>query len=737
MVGISVDIRVLCVDDDVDHADLTATALERDCHRIAVETAHGTEAGLAALADGRFDCVVSDYEMPGRDGLDFLSAVRRDYPTLPFILFTATDAAEVANEALDRGATDYLQKSGGAVQYDLLANRIENAVERYRASRRAEAVERAGHAVMLTDVDGTIEYVNDAFEETTGYTAGEALGETPALLKSGEHDEPFYRELWETVLDGEVWEGEVINERADGERYVVDQTIAPIDGAGSRASDAGDGGRDGGAGDGGRDGGDSDTVTGFVAVTRDVTERKERELNLTALKRAIDQAGIGIGTYGADGYPTYVNHSLADLFGVDREQLRDQHMADLDPELDRDRFDAYWDSFDDGERRIYDTRVARPDGDEFPAEVVTSRATIDGEPYQVTTVRDVTDRKQRERQLERFRSAVEHAGHGVLITDADGTIEYVNDAFESTSGYSAAEAIGQTPALLKSGEHDEAFYRELWETVLDGEVWDGEVVNERADGERYVVDQTIAPIADTDDISGFVAVNRDITDLKQYERELEAQNERLREYGHTVAHDIRNPLNLLRGELDTLRVTAERADESVPVSAVGERCDRLTDIVERMETLVDELLTLAEQGQLVLDPQSVALTAVAEEAWEQQATAAADLAVEGGTVDADRDRLRELLTNLFRNALEHGGRDVAVRVGPLDFADGFYVEDDGPGIPPDDRDSVLERGYTTADDGTGFGLAIVAQIAEGHGWSVSITDGSEGGARFEFRADSG
>ncbi|WP_251344311.1 PAS domain S-box protein [Haloplanus halophilus] len=590
--------------------------------------------------------------------------------------------------------------------------RVEARTRRERRQRQfRSAVEHAGHVVLITDTDGRITYVNDAFESVTGYTASEALGRRPSMLQSGEHDEAFYRDLWETISSGDTWEGEVVNERKDGTRYVIDQTIAPITGD------------------------DSDT-DGFVAINRDVTSRKEHELNLAFLKRAIDQAGIGIGTYGADGYATYVNERLAEQFGTDREDLRTEHMCALDPTLDRERFSAYWDSFDDGERRIYDTHIERLDtGERRPVEVVTSRVRIDGKAYQVNTVRDAAERKRQERDLERFRSAVDHAGHSVLITDVEGRIEYVNGAFEEQSGYSAAEAIGRTPSLVRSGEHDEAFYRDLWETILDGEVWQGEVVNERKDGEEYVVDQTIAPITTDGDIDGFVAINRDVTELRAYERELEAQNDRLKEYGQTVAHDLRNPLALLDAELKQFRATVDWDAEAVDAAAVRELCENARAAVDRMETLIDDLLAMAEHGRRVLDPEPVSLESAAAAAWSQVGGDDAGLSVGDTTVDADPDRLRELLSNLFRNAVEHGGTDVHVRVEPLDFSTGFAVEDDGPGIPPDEREEVFERGFTTAADGTGFGLAIVEQIAEAHDWDVSVTEGRDGGARFEFRVD--
>ncbi|MFC7044844.1 sensor histidine kinase [Halobacteriaceae archaeon GCM10025711] len=149
-----------------------------------------------------------------------------------------------------------------------------------------------------------------------------------------------------------------------------------------------------------------------------------------------------------------------------------------------------------------------------------------------------------------------------------------------------------------------------------------------------------------------------------------------------------------------------------------------------METIIEDVLSLARQGLGVDDPEPTDLESVAADAWASVDTKDAVLTVEGTrTVPADAGRFQQLLENLFRNAVEHAGTDVAVRVGPLD--DGFYVEDDGPGVPEDDRESVFTPGYSTATDGTGFGLSIVRQIAEAHGWTVEVTESESGGARFE------
>ncbi|MGM0372762.1 MAG: sensor histidine kinase, partial [Halobacteriota archaeon] len=199
------------------------------------------------------------------------------------------------------------------------------------------------------------------------------------------------------------------------------------------------------------------------------------------------------------------------------------------------------------------------------------------------------------------------------------------------------------------------------------------------------------------------------------------QNERLDRFTSTVSHDLRNPLTVARGRLE---IAAEETD--------SEHVETALSALERMETMIEDLLDLARHGQPIDETEPVSLSTAATDAWEMVKTREATLEVAGErSFEADPDRLASLFENLFRNAVEHGGPDVTVTVEPI--AGGFAVSDTGPGIPPEERSNVLESGYTTADSGTGFGLAIVSEVADAHGWSVQVTDSDSGGARFEFR----
>ncbi|MCT9097282.1 histidine kinase N-terminal 7TM domain-containing protein [Haloarchaeobius sp. HME9146] len=214
----------------------------------------------------------------------------------------------------------------------------------------------------------------------------------------------------------------------------------------------------------------------------------------------------------------------------------------------------------------------------------------------------------------------------------------------------------------------------------------------------------------------------DITDRKAREEELERQNEQLERFASLVSHDLRNPLNVAEGYVELARETGNVA-----------HLDEVTVSHDRMRDIIDDVLALARAGQTVDATEPVSLASLAWDAWETVDTGSGTLVVDGDcSFLADQRQLRRALENLFRNSVEHTTPGVQVRIGPLPGDEqGFYVEDDGPGIPEAEREQVLEDGYSTNEEGTGLGLSIVRSIVEGHGWSLVVTDGRDGGARFE------
>ncbi|MFD1572394.1 ATP-binding protein [Halorubrum laminariae] len=224
----------------------------------------------------------------------------------------------------------------------------------------------------------------------------------------------------------------------------------------------------------------------------------------------------------------------------------------------------------------------------------------------------------------------------------------------------------------------------------------------------------------------FVRIERE-RQLREHEAEVARERDRLEEFASLVSHDLRNPLNVARGNLALItdRLETEGSGQS--------ELDAVVRSLDRMESLVEDMLTLARQGAAIDELEWVSIESVAEEAWSGVDTADAELAIESdGRLRADRSRLRQALENLFANAVEHVGESVHVTVGQLDDGRGFYVADNGPGIPEDRHDEVFEAGVSTDPEGTGFGLKIVDEVAQAHGWTVSIFATEGGGTRFEF-----
>ncbi|WP_435074634.1 histidine kinase N-terminal 7TM domain-containing protein [Halorubrum sp. HHNYT27] len=230
---------------------------------------------------------------------------------------------------------------------------------------------------------------------------------------------------------------------------------------------------------------------------------------------------------------------------------------------------------------------------------------------------------------------------------------------------------------------------------------------------------------------GHVFLLRDVTErerrkmeLERREAELERQNERLEDFAGVVSHDLRNPLAAATAAVEL----AHHGD-----GANDDALARASNAHERMDNLIEGLLSLATAGRSVDSVDHVSLDATVRRVWSRLETADATLSVEEAdeTVIADGDRLEQLLSNLFRNAIDHAGDDVAVRVEIERRPDGvaLVVADDGPGIPPEQRSQVTERGVSLGG-GTGLGLAIVVDIAEAHGWSLSVEESESGGARF-------
>ncbi|AWB27056.1 sensor histidine kinase [Halococcoides cellulosivorans] len=224
--------------------------------------------------------------------------------------------------------------------------------------------------------------------------------------------------------------------------------------------------------------------------------------------------------------------------------------------------------------------------------------------------------------------------------------------------------------------------------------------------------------------SEFDETERIRREIETSRQELKRQNARLDQFASTLSHDLRNPLAIARGHTELLEMKLDATE-------YDEHLDKLGDAHERIDSIINDVLTLTREGESVEETESVKLEAIAREAWDNVDSGAATFEVaESRTIEVDPSRLQRALENLLRNSIDHVGEEATVTVGLT--RDGFFVQDDGPGIPDEMMDTVFEYGHTTSDDGTGLGLSIVKTIAEAHGWTVWVDGTYEDGARFVF-----
>jgi len=695
-------IEILHVDDDPGFVDLVATFLEREHDAFTVRTETDPRDALAVLEaeDCSVDCVVSDYDMPGLDGLTVLERVRDAHTDLPFILFTGKGSEEIASEAITAGVTDYLQKAGGTEQYSVLANRIRNAVGGYRAerylNRGIEAIETAQDGISILNEDGRVEYANAACAEILGYPREELIGLHWETFYRDDDVDDVYDELLPEARDGR-WRGTTTFVRKRGDELDIEHTL-------------------------------SYTADGSLICTLSPQAADAAASNLSVKEQAIDEAPVGIlltDPHQDDNPIIYANDEFTDLTGYEKREIVGRNCRFLQGEATEDEpVQRLRTAIDNREPVTVELRNYRKDGTEFWNRVrVAPLFDDDGEvDLFVGFQDDVTDRKRYEQQLRsnsaRLEALFEHSPDMFAVHDIDGEIRDVNQRLCDELGYTEAELLGRNVwDIDPTADPDRA--SSFWDTLPPNTPHRFEGELERKDGSTFPIEVHLIRL-NLDGEDRFVAMDRDISDQKRRERELVQQNERLDRFTSVVSHDLRNPLRVAEGRLELLREDCD-----------SDHVDDVDHALDRMDTLIEDLLTLAQTGAEAMTLQSIQLSDLVETSWGALSTADATVTVETDrTVEADRDQLQQLLTNLFRNAVEHGGPAVTVTVG--DTADGFYVADDGVGFPESAGESVFDAGYTTADDGSGFGLSIVEEVASRHDWTVTAANGARGGARFDI-----
>lgn len=747
---------VLYVDSETGFREDVVDFLERN-HGFAVEVEGSADAGKAALGGNAVDCVVSGYTLPEEDGISFLEEVRQNHPFLPFVLFTADGDEKLAREAISADVTEYVEKGAKAERFRVLGSRIEEAVSQYRdqlslmeSEERYRTVVENSHEGVYIYQGSEFVFVNERIPELTGYDI-EELADVEIWSLLHPDDRTRVREIARKrgAPDEETpstYTARIV--RKDGEIRHCEFAVQSVTYQGEYAA---------------------------LGSVRDITERIERERRLERFETMVQVSGDPMYTLDETGEFTYVNDRLCEISGYERSELLGSHVSILLPEADVATGDAVIEELlSDPERdqATFEMAIQTAAGEQIEFENHIALLPFEEGSFQGTVgvVRDISDLKRRTRRLtalheaaneleradteeevftslaEAARNILEYDFVSVDSVEGDYLVLRENVGVDSEEGLfhrvplSAEDNLGAT--AVREGESSLVDdLRELEVTPADPEYRSALTV---PIGEKGVFQ------AGAKTVGAFDAVDRELSELlvehartalvnlenqrrlREQQRELERENDRLEEFASVVSHDLRNPLTVASGRLAEAR---EQHD--------GEALAEVDRALDRMDQLIGDLLTLARQGKRVESKEPVEIQDLIQRCWGNVSTQKARLSVEvEEAVYADDSRLAQVFENLFRNSVEHGLPDereasaddteppMTIRIGRLE--DGFYVEDDGTGIPGDEREDVFATGYTTTENGTGFGLRIVEEVADAHGWDVHLTTGEMGGARFEF-----
>ncbi|EMA65079.1 PAS domain S-box protein [Halorubrum kocurii] len=679
----------------------------------AAEAALGRDA--ASLVDRRLAELIPDAtaERRGASLRELLGAPARlvDAGDVPIPLAAAGGETRVFS------ARFHAHESGGETAYTgVFRDGGQPAGDRERKPFR-NLVEHAGHAVYVTDTSGTIQYVNPAFTEHTGYEPSDAIGETPAILKSGEMSDEYYESLWETLRAGDVWEEEIVDQRKDGSYYHAHQTIAPV------TDERG-------------------TISRFIAIQIDISDRKAAMGRLKQYRDIVEQIDDPVLLQDLDGEMELLNDAVCEFAGMRREAL---YGADESAFMD----DETAAEIEAHRRSVLETETAAEYevAPTFPRTGREPRFSTQRYPYYdgdgelagtFAVCRDVTEIKLREAELERYERAVDGATDLIAAVDREGRFLFANRQYRAYHGIDTAAEISELTLedILDDGQY--ADVRHHVDRALEGRNVEYRTTRVHSDRGKRTLDvryyPLVNPVEDDGGFAGVVGVLRDVTDSESRARQL-------RVVDRVLQHNLRNALTVIRGraeqiaERDAARTGSGGARTGSDAETSGEVADAASDIVTRANALlstsekshhITEILGDAAEREPIDVGRVVEHLGSVVEAEYPAAELSISTPDDVAALASVTTWIDRALGELIRNAVEHHDRDrpvVEVTVEAKPGAIEVRVADDGPGLTDMDRD-VLETGQAVEAlyHGSGLGLWLVYWVVQQSGGSATARD---------------
>ncbi|MDE2439497.1 MAG: PAS domain S-box protein [Betaproteobacteria bacterium] len=737
-------LNILVIEDDEADFLLLKRFLHQQGIPVATMDRVDCDAGLAAAFQQHWDIVLSDFNVPGMSFRQTLQAIQSRHPELPVILVSGSIGEEAAVELLHLGLSDFILKDHLIRLPAAIRHAIEATTERQarRAAEQALAASETKYRLLAENAadwifwiapDGSYRYVSPACEALTGYPA-ESFMNAPGLMTSLVHpdDRAAYLKHIAHLSHPGTCDMEFRIVRADGEiRWLAHLCRPAYDAAG--------------------------VFAGRHGSNRDITARKQDEQHVRGREASYRDM------FEANPHPMWVydletlafvdvNDAAVAHYGYTRDEFLSMHIMDLRFPEDISELMTRVRLGNEGRQTTGHARHRCKDGSEVLAEVSAHSIQYAGRQARVVLVTDITQRLRTEEQLRKLSLAVEQTPECILITDINGRIEYVNEAFIRISGYTRDEVMGKNPGFLQSGKMPPAEMAALWSALEQGQTWKGEFPNRRKDGSEYVAQAVVLPIRQNDGrITHYLAIEEDITEKKQITSELEAHRHHLEElvasrteelnearlaaetanrakstFLANMSHEIRTPMNAIVGLTHLLRrekITPGQSDKLGKIASSAEHLLGVINDILDISKIEANKVTL-EKVDFEIDPLlSRICTMVIDRVREKGLELVIDIDPRLGTLNGDPTRLSQCLINYIGNAVKFTERGtITLRARLLDAEKDsalvrFEVADTGIGIAPENLPRLFQT-FEQADNsttrrfgGTGLGLAITRRLA--------------------------